>query len=121
MTERERLHELIVDAENKFFAETPCGTDSSRIEKVVEHLLANGVILPPCKVGDKLYFLYGTDTPQPWVCSFTESVCKIGVKVRNFLNGYSVYAPDDFGKTVFLSREEAEAALKKLQKEGNTT
>lgn len=45
MTERERLYELIVDADNEFFRETPYGTAQERIEKTVEHLIKNGVIL----------------------------------------------------------------------------
>lgn len=63
MTERERLYELIVDADNEFFSETPCGTAQERIEKTVEHLLANGVILPPCKVGDYVKF---TGSDEIW-------------------------------------------------------
>lgn len=63
MTERERLYELIVDADNEFFRETPYGTAQERIEKTVEHLLANGVILPLCKVGDYVKF---TDSDEIW-------------------------------------------------------
>ena len=63
MTERERLYELIVDADNEFFRETPYGTAQERIEKTVEHLLANGVILPLCKVGDYVKF---TGSDEIW-------------------------------------------------------
>ena len=63
MTERERLYELIVDAENEFYLEKPYGTDSARCEMVAEYLLANGVILPPCKIGDYVKF---TGSDEIW-------------------------------------------------------
>lgn len=119
MTERERLYELIVDADNEFFRETPYGTAQERIEKTVEHLLANGVLLPPCKIGDKLYVAYESKVTGPWVCDFPEIVKKIGVGVENLLGGFKVYTPDDFGNTVFLTREDAEAAIRKRKEVRN--
>jgi hypothetical protein len=130
MTERERLYELIVDADNEFFRETPYGTAQERIEKTVEHLLANGVLLLPCKVGDTVY-AYSEDffTILPY---FVENV---NVGYIDESRNYIVYEAnchadetdelldeidfdfDDFGKTVFLTREEAEAELKKRRKE----
>lgn len=134
MTERERLYELIVDADNEFFRETPYGTAQERIEKTVEHLLANGVLLLPCKVGDTVY-AYSEDffTILPY---FVENV---NVGYIDESRNYIVYEAnchadetdelldeidfdfDDFGKTVFLTREEAEAELEKRRKEVNTT
>ena len=45
---RDRLIKLIKDIVHPYFAET-----------LADHLLANGVIVPPCKVGDTVYYLGG--------------------------------------------------------------
>ena len=57
MTDRERLIELIVDKENEVAQEYPYTTDTFRIRNVADYLLANGVIVPPCKVGDTVYII----------------------------------------------------------------
>lgn len=47
MTERERLIELL---------DQNCGySEEQKAETLADYLLANGVIVPPCKVGDKVY------------------------------------------------------------------
>ena len=78
---------------------------------IADHLLANGVIVSPCKVGDIVFVLVN------W-CDYTN--CHFegcagcghcndkGVVERQF--NYSHLA--QIGKTVFLTREEAERALK---------
>lgn len=43
MTDRDRLIDLLYDVEN------------ARIDTIADYLLANGVIVPPCKVGDMVY------------------------------------------------------------------
>ena len=54
MTERESLIELLCSA--------PLGSKTfeqqyykSTITKIADYLLANGVIVPPCKIGDTVY------------------------------------------------------------------
>lgn len=135
MTERERLYELIVDADNEFFRETPYGTAQERIEKTVEHLLANGVLLPPVRVGDTVYYIVGGYYRSPENCKVSDpcKVVEISYKqqTRNTKTGTELrllagfiadngtrYSFDGIGKTVFLAREEAEAELEKRRKEG---
>ena len=61
MTDRERLIELIVNADTydsyecKLCAKDDDACDCCFAEKLADHLLANGVIVPPCKVGDTMY------------------------------------------------------------------
>lgn len=43
MTDREKLYELIVDAENEFYKNNHYAEDSKRIESVVDYLIANEV------------------------------------------------------------------------------
>lgn len=123
MTDREsqeRLVELIVDAVG--------GNAKHRLwaEAIADHLLANGVIVPPCKVGDKTFLVLQKISGG---YDIVESKC-----VRITDNGYGKYysmaidCPEigntlefgiyDFGKRVFLTKEEAEAKLKELKDNG---
>jgi hypothetical protein len=104
----EMLIEMIVDAENEFYRENPCGTDSARCEMVAEHLLANGVVLPPVKEGQTVYQ--------------TEGIRVYESVVRNVIYDTDGIAFDEtaIGHSVFLTREDAEAAIRKrmeVQKE----
>ena len=133
MTERERLYELIVDADNEFFRETPYGTAQERIEKTVEHLIKNGVNLPPVHVGSTVYYIVGATHKSPENCrvSTPREVVEISYKrqrgsERRTMSGFITedgvrYSFNGIGKTVFLTREEAEAELEKRRKEVNTT
>ena len=53
MTERERLIEIIVTAENEVFRAFPYTNSTKRIEMVADYLLENGVIVPPVKMGER--------------------------------------------------------------------
>lgn len=81
----------------------------NRQDFYVDKLIANGVIVPPCKVGDKLYFLCGSKV-------FNLTVEKIVIKEEGmflvdkaFNDWYSI---EELAKTLYLSEEEAEQALK---------
>ena len=75
-----------------------------------DYLLANGVIVPPCKVGDKV-FLVGhiSDAIPDFI--YDDTITKIGVTTRGVMHERGIDFAD-FGKTVFLTRAEAERALK---------
>ena len=94
-------------------------TDETDEESIyADYLLANGVIVPPCKVGDYIWFI--------------QNKRLVYVVVENILKNHSglfafVFELDDgdivdewsiplcdFGKTVFLTKEEAEVKLKEL-------
>lgn len=47
MTDREKLYDLIVNAENEYFKNNHYAEDGKRIESVVERLIANGVTVRP--------------------------------------------------------------------------
>lgn len=107
-------------------------TDAEQTE-VIEKLAAyedveeqGRLAILPCKVGDTLYEI---DLPEYGVivckvlyvdCYFGRkivSATSVGVEVVEGHGKGSSYAFEkgDFGKTVFLTREEAEAALKGVQ------
>ena len=128
---RDRLIEIIKDlpyGQYPFSHYGPIGL----IERLADGLLANGVIVPPCKVGDKVYYL--DDIVWDYECRDCEhyliggfgdpSECgrtkygnkhpdciKIIEKVVIQRDIYWWLYSNAFGKTVFLTKEEAEAAL----------
>lgn len=48
---RDRLIDLLYEAEGQV------NNDYPTVEQIADHLIANGVIVPPCKVGDTVYYL----------------------------------------------------------------
>lgn len=82
---------------------------------LADHLLENGVIVPPCKVGDNCYPLPRYKTPI-----VERKISRITYSKRNIIIGYyendGQYRPPlrtrILGEDVFLTREEAERALK---------
>lgn len=110
---RDRLIELIVSADISLF-----GTDKPYAEVYADYLLANGVIVPPCKVGDTVYFVVEFDedckcyVDKGRVYAIIQNENTLWLSVR-YLSGLRYdHTPNDFGKTVFLTKEEAEKALK---------
>lgn len=99
-------------------------------EKFADYLLANGVIVPPCKVGDTVYIqngkigtvtsihqnLIGKEVGRWVVTAWFENYYG-DTKIEGFECGSNkTFYFADFGKTVFLTRDEAEAALKESGK-----
>jgi hypothetical protein len=88
---------------------------------LAEHLIANGVIVPPCNIGDVVYSIR-TDTKVIYSCSVCEFI--INKHFENIHKECKVYIIEDgrftyfdfssFGKTVFFTKEEAEQKLKEL-------
>lgn len=131
MLERERLTKLIESA-MYWGADTP--------EKIAERLIDEGVICPPCKVGDTVYSPRAGDILEQRVerieLGNKPRVCVV-FKCDYLCDGCPHYQPhenmagnggcwgeydegslafDDFGKTAFLTRKEAEAALAERRK-----
>lgn len=109
---------------------------------LADHLLANGVIVPPCKANDKIFalgaengvlqikectvdylgfedanslevhvmFECDEDCEGCYFSSWSQMHC--GEWTCDGQYGEGVIPFDDFGKTVFITREEAERALK---------
>lgn len=89
------------------------------IEWLADELLASGVIVPPCKVGDTVYYIEGAyyNSKRQTVRSIkvTEISWKCDRSGRDL--GFALiangtrYKFSSIGKTVFLTKEEAEKAL----------
>ena len=86
-------------------------------EQIADHLLDNGIVVPPVKVGQKLYLisdgLYWEAEVIRVVIRQGEGVdpCIVFVRLKdgNIKAILDIY--NDIGKTVFTSREDAEKAL----------
>lgn len=114
MTDRNKLIEILQDT----LHEWECDVSIKTLTEIAEHLIENGVIVPPCKVGDKVYFdtyLHGNSVGvQPHKVIQVKSV----ITTEPSKGGIGAEIPDwSFGESVFLTREEAEKALKERKGE----
>ena len=118
MTNRDRLIELL---KKQVGYTMPIFTASETIKILADYLIANGVILLPCKFLQKFFVI---PTIENKFNDITAMKC-IGFSLSH--DSYNVnlitdknklYQPcfGDFGKTVFLTREQAEQALKERTK-----
>ena len=123
MTERERLIELL--------NEIRC---FNSVYDVADYFLANGVIVTPCKVGDKVYLIL-KKTRFGYILAEPKLVEADIISIRLYTNkrfilcaeyeeigyDYSIHKEvksfklSDIGTTVFPTREEAEKALKERE------
>lgn len=108
---RDRLVELIQDSVN--------GCARHWAEVIADHLLENGVIVPNLSIDDYVYQY--NDTLKEIFCYRIEEVIFYGKIFKHPFayqaicdsNGIIIrFSESELGKTVFLTREEAEQALK---------
>ena len=115
MTDRDRLIELLAQKQD-YGVELGAHRAIIDNDVLADYLIANGVIVPPCNVGDKVYFdtyLHGDSVGVQsrkvinvkYVITTEPSKGGIGAEIP----GYA------FGETVFLTREEAEKKLKECE------
>jgi hypothetical protein len=84
------------------------------IEQIADHLLANGVIVPPCKVGDTLWLPISDRVIAYEVSKIKYDGDLLKIVTHNKLSGMQrTIWSCDVGATTFLTREEAERALRK--------
>ena len=89
-------------------------------ERTADLLLEHGVVLLPCKVGDRLYEVTGRKTVSVYkVRAIRVELFGLFIEwdiVEGFVwQSLSGINADEIGKTVFLTREEAERALKESE------
>ena len=116
--QRDRLIELLEQAKEK--ANGTLGSMNNGFGAwYADYILADGWIRPPCKVGDRLYQIVEMNHTahkhhNVFISDFPITVEPYQIVYRNIMGGYSCIPFDDFGKTVFLTKEEAEEKLKEL-------
>lgn len=69
------------------------------------------VVLPHCKLGDTVYWLHDKKITECRVYRIQEDTKGVQIAIKSTVS-HGVFSVDDyFGKTIFLTREEAEKAL----------
>ena len=124
---RDRLIELLNTRQTKG-TKWRCYEDGQYVEPVsnetiADYLLANGVIVSPCKVGDTTYiFDYEVNNHlEKKFRGITPSVVEAITIVDDGLwieNEHAKYHISSLGDLIFLTKEEAENALKERSKQG---
>lgn len=113
---RERLIELILNAPRTdvVYGDIKLDKPIQTAQTVADHLLANGMIVPPCKVGDIVYTIFEGDIEALKITyTKTEETEKFGYRFYDAKNKFlsMPFSDRSIGKTVFLTREGAEKAL----------
>ena len=109
------MPEQVVNA--KTIIESAFADDTSKAERIRKLVAADDegrVVVLPCRQGDELWTY--CNHPVKRVYSFTVSDVSTlnGRTVLNTL-GLGTIRPEDIGKTVFFTREEAENALQEME------
>lgn len=115
----------------KTIIESAFSDDTSKVERIRELLKADRdgrLVVLPCKVGDTLWVTGHNNVPREMeleapdirtVCTDEDNLCMSTCNRKP--DGFCAYRlrndGADIGKTVFLTREEAEAALKAVKNE----
>ena len=132
MNERDKLIRLL--------EESGMIEGTSRCNIVADELLENGVIVPPCKIDDtvwKIEDVWHLDNREGWIYHYEKEVVEFKVRsISISCNSKGTWTKkiricevrdgkiidhqrniefNEFGKTVFFTREEAEHELKRIQ------
>lgn len=119
MNERDRLIELI---ENGFFEALSKIKGEDKDKKacvfLADHLIGNGVIVPPVKVGDTFFYVYFSDDEKEYRI---DELKVFDVSTRKvFINEFGdTIGIDEFGTTAFISYRAAKKAAERLNNEGS--
>lgn len=121
---RERLSKLINESGVSFCNFPVREYDDTAKSELADYLLANGAIVPPCKVGDTVYVINDwkvekttvlsmkiESTDSHWITSVKAKIIDHRIKFKE--GHWYIFKIFVFGKTAFLTREAAEEALKK--------
>ena len=101
MADRERLTALLMAGAGDCLGKG----GALNCSRLAEYLLEHGVIIPPCKVGDTVYSIEMRIVDK----RLKYKVCEIPFSLTLWENGW---------KDIFLTREEAERALKEREDNG---
>ena len=106
MTDKERLTNIIHNAQNKYL-------NLLKFESSIlaGYLIANGVIVPPCKVGQTVYYIAFGKVYKGKCHAIT--IHKDSLQIH--LYDYDGDNASISAKDVFLTREEAEKKLKERE------
>ena len=118
MTDRDKLIALLGNCiEENVGVNDPDVSFEVDYENIADYLLANGVIVPPCKVGDIIYVLFSTFYAEYKIIKLIYDGAFFWAKLVN-----QEYEPQsreilrcisfDINKTIFLNENEASQKVK---------
>lgn len=114
MTDRDRLKELLKQA-NTLYLDYLENIDQKglidtegKAKFFADYLIANGVIVPPCKVGDIIYQTDGVRIYASTIHEITYTSSKVIFVTENI-----DFDEQAINNSIFLTREEAEKALER--------
>ena len=107
------------DAEGRYIVMRDAEQEGvARLRELAEADKDGRLVVLPCKVGDVVYGFHGGNTILPmvskWIETNTDGWC---IAVQYAPMAPRSYRFSDFGKTVFLTYEEAKAALEAMKNE----
>lgn len=116
MTERKRLIELLKNdnCPSPFICDANCkyiNSENCLAERMADYLLENNVFITPVTEGDSVYIIMFNRVIPFDVISISLFRKILIYKAQHGIHLTWVFKMEDFGKTVFLNREEAEKAL----------
>ena len=97
------------------------GVEPSRLRELAEADKDGRVVVLPCKVGDTIYFAHAHPILRYTVTGYEMGNAGISqvhskhVDKETGLTFNFTFRPSSIGKTVFLTREEAEKALQEME------
>lgn len=104
--ERELMADLLYEAQYRHMS----------VEDTVDLLQDHGVIYPPCKVGDTVYYVFPNDFHSNEIREGVISDIAFGAKLeKDWLAGIRVFLLEEVGRNIFFDREEAERALRERE------
>ena len=129
---RDKLVEILLQ-KTCHYSDVPCDKECSicgnleiyrsDIEKLADHLIENGVIVPPMRLGQMCYEPYhsnwSSEVRPHRVSSVTQKADgSFKIRLTNLITkSVGEITPDKIGKTVFLTKDQAEQKLKEMRGE----
>jgi len=108
----------LTEAINRLAEYEDSGLSPDEVQELAQAKADGRLVVLPCKVGDNVYFLL-QELDGEWYVSSPHRITEIGTRgfwtsafpleKPNAMDDFTSWS--EFGKTVFLSREEAEKAL----------
>jgi hypothetical protein len=123
---RDRLVEILLQ-KTCHYSDTPCDKECgvcgnielyrSDVESLADHLIENGVVVPPCSLHQTLWEItWNRRIEQCKVSSLTQKADgSFKIRVSPKCSGVYEITSDKIGEKVFLTKSEAEQKLKEMR------